>query len=299
MGELFGLGILLLVALVVAVALLSFVVVHDAIRPPRHTAGYAVARGLAVDPGELGLEFQEWSLDLPDGSQLPVWEVAGTSEAGREPEAESRQPALTAVFIHGWGGSRIDMLGRLEPWRGLCTRLVLYDLRGHGEASCSRSPLGHGEEKDLRELLDRLGEGPFVLVGHDLGAVIALAAVSRTVQDQVSGVVAYRPYCSIRGPLGCRLRARGCPDRPLVDLALGWLWLRGIRPVRLRRRDLMRVSTPLLVVDPAVGSNGADCNLIVDAVPDATLIEAGPGSSRHDDAVRELIGRRHGPDGLP
>ncbi|MCH6551248.1 MAG: hypothetical protein IH804_04445, partial [Planctomycetes bacterium] len=87
MGELVGLGILLLVGLVLAVALLSLVVVHDAIRPPRHTAGYAVARGLAVDPGELGLEFQEWSLDLPDGSQMPVWEVTGASEAGREPVA--------------------------------------------------------------------------------------------------------------------------------------------------------------------------------------------------------------------
>lgn len=295
MGELVGLGILLLVGLVLAVALLSLVVVHDAIRPPRHTAGYAVARGLAVDPGELGLEFQEWSLHLSDGAQLPVWEVTGASEAGREPGADSRQPALTAIFIHGWGSSRIDMLGQLQPWRRLCTRLVLYDLRGHGEASGSKSPLGHGEEKDLRELLDRLGEGPFVLVGHDLGAVIALKALARTVQDQISGVVAYQPYCSIRGPLRRRLRARQCPDRPLVDLALGWLWLRGIRPGRLERRDLMRVSTPLLVVGPAVGSNGADCKLIADAVPGATLIAAGPGSSGHDDAVRELIGRCHVP----
>ncbi len=77
MGQLLGLLILLVVALIVAVIVLSAIIARQVVRPPRHTAGYAVARGMAVDPAERGLEFEQWILELPDGAALPVWEVRG------------------------------------------------------------------------------------------------------------------------------------------------------------------------------------------------------------------------------
>ena len=57
--------------------LLVAIVVWEARRPPRHTAGYAVAKGLACDPGDLGLEYEEWMLDRGQGVRLPVWEFSG------------------------------------------------------------------------------------------------------------------------------------------------------------------------------------------------------------------------------
>src|SRR5436190_9827504 len=113
-----GLLMLLAIALVLLVALLTAMLVHEMGDPPRHTAGYAMARGLACDPGELGLPFDSWTLDRPDGAQLAVWEVAVNHEPPRP-----RQ--LTCIFLHGWGHSRIDALTRIKSFLPLCDRLVL------------------------------------------------------------------------------------------------------------------------------------------------------------------------------
>ena len=58
-----GLAILFGVALLLIISILTTLIVWEARRPPRHTAGYAVAKGIACDPGEIGLPFESWSLD--------------------------------------------------------------------------------------------------------------------------------------------------------------------------------------------------------------------------------------------
>ena len=234
MGELLGLLVLLLVALLVVVVMLSAIVAGRAVRPPRHTVGYAVAHGLAADPGERGLEFEAWTLERPDGATLAVWEVRTDQRSeisDRGPRSGNRQP-LTAVFVHGWGQSRIDMLARIEPWDVLCDRLVLYDLRGHGETQGGPSRLGHGEERDLLALLERLGEGPVVLVGYSMGAVIAIEAAARAAAPGgIIGVVAYAPYCDFHASLRRRMRCLPCmpPTRPCFS--------RCERPAPRRRRQ--------------------------------------------------------------
>ncbi|MHC4770161.1 MAG: alpha/beta fold hydrolase [Planctomycetota bacterium] len=226
MNELLGLAELLVAAFVGALIILSAVIAHGAVRPPRHTAGYAAARGLPADPGDLGLEFDQWMLDRPDGATLPVWEI------------ECGPPPFTAVLVHDWGASRIDMLGRLAPWDELCRRLVLYELRGHGDATGGPSRLGHREEQDLLSLLERLGAGPYLLVGHSMGAGIAIAAaVNAPPAINVAGIVACGPRDDFRTSLQGRLQAAGIPARPLADLAMAWLWLTGIRRVDVRRAE--------------------------------------------------------------
>ena len=103
MGELSGLLLLVLVGLVVVVLILSFLMASAAVHPPRHAAGYAVARGLPVDPGEKGLAFEEWWLEVEGGASLPVWEV----QQGSGVEGRGSGKTLTAVFVHGWGMDQI------------------------------------------------------------------------------------------------------------------------------------------------------------------------------------------------
>ncbi len=296
MQEILGIVVLLLVALLVVVVVLSAIVVRRAIRPPRHTAGYAGAHGLAADPGERGLEFDEWPLERPDGATLAVWEIKSDQRSAisdqprtknREPRTENRQP-LTAVFVHGWGQSRIDMLARIEPWGALCDRLVLYDLRGHGETRGGPSRLGHGEERDLLALLERLGETPVLLVGYSMGAVIAIAAAARSPEPgRIIGIVAYAPYSDFHASLRRRLRAADYPARPVTDLAMLWLRLRGIRPQALSR-DASGLGTPLLVVARAADRLHAleDARRIVEAAATATLYEQ-PGDGDSDTPVAE------------
>ncbi len=218
MGEVTGLLLLLAVGAIATVLVLSGVIAREAVRPPRHTAGYAVAHGLPTDPGEKDLRFESWTLELPDGAALPVWEIA------------VRGQGPTAVFVHGWGQSRIDVLCHIDPWIEKCARLVLYDRRGHGDATGGPARLGTGEHRDVQALLERLGDGPFLLVGEGTGAAVAIAAAAEAgPAAHVIGVVAIRPCSDVHALIRDRLGSRGLPARPLTDLAMLWLWLIGIR----------------------------------------------------------------------
>ena len=84
--------------------------------------------------------------------------------------------APTIVCAHGWGmGTRfwVHQLRDLsDRWR-----VVAYDQRGHG---ASEVPDAHGYTPealaaDLEAVLDQLVEGPFLLVGHSMGAMAILA----------------------------------------------------------------------------------------------------------------------------
>ncbi len=86
-----GLLVLLLIAAVATVLILSGIIAYDAVHPPRRTAGYAIAHGLPADPGDKGLDYEAWTLDLPRDAKLPVWEIT------------ARGSGPTAVFVHGWG----------------------------------------------------------------------------------------------------------------------------------------------------------------------------------------------------
>jgi len=274
MDELVRLSVLLGFAAVALLVVLTAMLVWEARRPPRHTAGWAMARGLPCDPRDVGLEFEDWWLHRPGAVRLGVWEVA----AGNEPvSGESRRrrdeenkghadapgsapgsaPApgaeagedLTVVMVHGWGQGKVDLLSRLGLWRDLCDRMVLYDLRGHGDAEGSLSTLGCGEDEDLLALLAQLGEAQFVLVGISMGAVIAMAAAARNgaMRDRIAGIVAYGPYCDFHRSLRGRLAAGGYPARPISDLAMLWFRLMGIRH-RPTEDAVRRLNCPVLVV---------------------------------------------------
>lgn len=299
MADLLGLLILLGISLLLLVLILTALLVREARRPPRHTLAYALARSLPSDPGDMGLEYEEWVLDLPGGVTLPVWDVVGGEADG----GEEASPKVGAVFIHGWGQSRIDMLGRIEPWRQLCHRLVFYDLRGHGDASDGLSPLGHREEDDLIGLLGRLGEERAILVGHSMGAVIAMHAAAKDseVKDRIAGIAAYGPYAEFHRSVRGRLAVSGYPARPMTDLAMMWFGLCGIRHRDLLS-DVPNIACPMLIVH---GSNDvvspiSHAQSIAEAAPDATLIEIQGGGhldahrvdpDTHDEAVRAFMER--------
>jgi 3-oxoadipate enol-lactonase len=305
MHELPGLVFLFLIAAGLLILVLTALLVREARRPPRHTAGYALGRSLPCDPGDLGLAFEAWMLDRPDGTRLPVWEIeTGEGTEGlREEGTEGNSGGLTAVFVHGWGQSRIDMLARMRPWPALCERIVLYDLRGHGDAEGGLSDLGHGEEDDLLALLERLGDGPFVLIGYSMGAVIAMQAAASVAENPIArriiGIVAYGPYCDFHRSLRGRLETASLPRRPITDLAMLWFRLCGIhhRPTDRAAADLR---CPLLVIqgEDDIIAPPEEAERIVAAAPDARLHrvrEAGhldahlADEAAHDRLIREFV----------
>src|SRR5262249_11187651 len=82
------------------------------------------------------------------------------------------KPAL--VFVHGWTCNRTFFAPQAAHFAGQ-HRVVSVDLRGHGE---SDKPQGSypvsAYADDIAFLVDRLGLGRVVAVGHSLGGLIVL-----------------------------------------------------------------------------------------------------------------------------
>ena len=92
MGLLILLGAATLVLLCGLAAMLAFEMRH----PPRHTMAYALARGMPCDPGEVGLDFDQWWLDRPDGAS-PGSRRAGAPEARVRAAARRGTPVRPGV----------------------------------------------------------------------------------------------------------------------------------------------------------------------------------------------------------
>ncbi len=95
------------------------------------------------------------------------------------PGVDAGSPVGTAVFLHGlsgvaevWGDT-VDALGRGRP------RCVALDQRGHGHSP--RPPGAYAASDHLGDLLDLVAQldGPVRLVGHSMGARVAMLAAAR------------------------------------------------------------------------------------------------------------------------
>lgn len=190
--------------------------------PPRRTYAHAVSRGRAGHPDELpkmadgrARAFSEWSFKSR-GVELPVWDITGDMDEGSGP---------VIVMTHGWGDSRVGALARAVPLLPLASRIVMWDLPGHGEAR-GRCSMGTGEVNDLLALLGQIRVDPrhTVLFGWSLGAGVSIVAASR-LPSLIAGLIAEAPYRVPQTPARNVLRIRSLPHRWNVPVAF---WLIGI-----------------------------------------------------------------------
>lgn len=238
---LLGLGAVLLWAVVV------WMTARQLTRPPRRGEGWAIARSLPVDPGEAGaamgraMEWERWPLTLRGGAcTVEVWDIKGHRAGG---------PVV--IFTPGWGESRVSSLSRLGVWLEGASRVVLWEVPGHGDSPApSRCGLGAVEVADLAALAeivvgppgqrDRRGQpgagpgpGPgrrpaLVLHGYSMGAGVSIAAAAGLAARgvAVAMVIAEAPYRLPATPAAAVMRLRGSPWRATVTPAL---WLAGVR----------------------------------------------------------------------
>jgi pimeloyl-ACP methyl ester carboxylesterase len=96
--------------------------------------------------------------------------------------------APIVVFESGMGVSR-SMWGAVAPKVAARTTAVVYDRAGLGRspAAAGRRDLDH-LVADLSAVLDHLGPGPFVLVGHSWGGPIVRAAAAAR-PERIAGLV--------------------------------------------------------------------------------------------------------------
>lgn len=268
-GLLLTLALGLTTAYIASVAYCAWVLTH----PPRRNYAWAVARNLPGDPSEVrshatdaagGLAYESWAF-RSGPRELPVWDIAGLDPAG---------PVI--IFTHGWGDSRVVALSRLAAFARFASRVVAWDLPGHGECprwgAAGLCRLGSHEAADLVRLVERVDAPPdrLVLAGSSLGAGVCIEAVGRGLV-RPRGVIAEAPYRVPIVPARNVMRNAGLPWRlnlPVAQALLGlwfardprWPWGGGRLP--FDRRDwaahLADRGVPLLVIH---GDRDAVCPL--------------------------------------
>jgi pimeloyl-ACP methyl ester carboxylesterase len=105
----------------------------------------------------------------------------------------------TLVFIHGWACDRRYWRGQLGP---LAARYqtVAVDLAGHGESGIGRrawTMAAFGE--DVAAVVEQLGVGELVLIGHSMGGDVIVEAALR-LGDRVAGLVWVDTYSTLGEP---------------------------------------------------------------------------------------------------
>ncbi len=278
------LAFLLLLGLGVLLALLTFILGWGLTHPPRIAAGTAAGRGWYLDPADAGFEFREWTLDTRDGVRLPVWDVANPDQPN----------GPVVILSHCWGGSRCESLQRLAFVFAPASRVIIWDMRGHGEAGSGICQLGTAEIDDLIMLMDRIGTGrPFVLYGYSMGAGVSIcAAANDAASGRVAGVIADGPYRWTREPVHALLTANGLPSFPVLNIVHRVLCvlIHGLRDSE-RAQFAAKLKCPLLVLhgadDPVCPLNSA--LEVAEAAPESefVIIPAGGHLNLHQaDAQR-------------
>lgn len=252
--------------------------------PRRRTYASAVSRGLPGDPGELPRPWRFTAWTYSNGAEIP-WTTAVWTVEGKDPSGP------VVIFSHGWGESKQAVLSRLGVLGPRCSRIVAWDLPGHGESSRGRSPLGTGEWQTLSDLVEvaqgeslaerraagekldaeredeadwnehfdtapERGAPGVVLHGFSLGGGVSLET-AQWLKRRVAGVIAEAPYRLPWTPAGRVMRARGFPTRGVLMPAMRLLGLsRGGPGWRgFDRAEVARdVKCPLLVVHGSLDS---------------------------------------------
>lgn len=107
----------------------------------------------------------------------------------------------TLVLIHGFGCDQ-SMWRRLVPAFEATHRIVLFDLVGSGASDLTaydktKYATLHGYATDLLEILAEYADGPVVLVGHSVSAMIGLLAANVAPQRFAAQIMVGPSACYI------------------------------------------------------------------------------------------------------
>lgn len=189
-------------------------------------AGAAAAAWSGFAPVEWGAAAILHPLRRPlaRAPDLPVETVTFSSEGQRlegwlvrPREAHGGVGRGLVVYLHGIADNRASGLGAARRLRDAGFAVLLFDARAHGRSTGEHCTYGYHERQEVRAAITAVGAPSAVLLGHSLGAAVALQAAA--VDARVVAVVAASPFSDL--PSIVRERARWLLLPPsYVDAAL-------------------------------------------------------------------------------
>ena len=102
----------------------------------------------------------------------------------------------TIIYLHGVADNRGSVTGALGTFLPIGFDVVAFDGRAHGTSQGERCTYGFYEKQDLQKVIDQLGVDNVILVGHSLGAAIALQTAA--IEPRVRAVIASSTFSDLR-----------------------------------------------------------------------------------------------------
>lgn len=275
-----GLVILFVIALMVIYSIGAWMLMRAMMHPDRKTYAVALGRGAPTSPEELGLLSSEQTITFADGTTSPSWMIEGAMLDGP-----------TVILTHGWTNSRYGSLHKAARMAHWASRVVVYDMRGHGDHTAKVCTVGLHEPTDLIAVMDQVQQTPdekFVLLGSSMGAGITLhsAVLDQQHHPRIVGVIMDGPYRFAMEPVANHLRMKKIPAQPFCVLANLFL--------RLRLWNFAHY-------DRVIQAEKLDCPLLVIHGSDDPICPASSGQAIAKSAKQgtfvEIAGGEHG--GLP
>ncbi len=268
--DILGLLILFALAYAIIIAIGTLKLLQLLLHPERITYANALTKGWPTQPAELQLNATEEIHKFEDSSESPYWNIQGEKQNG---------PII--IFTHGWSSGRYIALMKATLFTPYASRVILYDLRAHGDNTAKQSKLGTQETDDLLHLMNTLDQDntPFILMGSSMGGGISIAAASRDFQagnHRILGVFADGAYDDPLEPIKGQIRFRKMPVFPMVQLAYYHFkfWHNNLKDFH-RAKHAASIPVPLCLVH---GDQDPICPLeegqmIADAAPQGWLVQ--------------------------
>ncbi len=102
----------------------------------------------------------------------------------------------TIIYLHGIADDRGSAYGVVKRFLPQGFHVVAYDSRAHGRSSGDRCTYGYFEKHDLKHVIDQLDDDRIIVIGHSLGAAVALQAAA--LEPRIRAIVAASTFSDLR-----------------------------------------------------------------------------------------------------
>ncbi len=179
-------------------------------------------RTLTMTPADVGMDYQDVSIETTDGVILHGWFIAGRS-------------SQVLLFFHGNAGNISHRLDSIAQFQDLGLSVLIIDYRGYGQSAGRTTEMGIYRDADAawRYLIDDRGivASDIVIFGRSLGASVASRLAS---ENQPMALIVESSFTSI-------------PD--IAQDLYPWLPVRWLSRLSHATRDHVRnVRCPILIV---------------------------------------------------
>ena len=122
---------------------------------------------------------------------------AGAGVALRAWQCRAIEPRKgTIIYLHGVADNRGSASGVVDRFAARGFDVIAYDSRSHGASEGDYCTYGFFEKQDLHHVIDALNVQDVILIGHSLGAAVALQEAAA--DSRIRAVVAASTFSDLR-----------------------------------------------------------------------------------------------------